>query len=1030
MKSFIRTVILITLCSLILVFPLIGTRAQDDGCNDLVIKALETTSANCLDIGRGEACYGNVKLSAEARDDVPTDQFVFNQPKDRVKVETIKTLKMNPLDLTTAEWGVSYMRIRANLPDTAAGQFVTVLMFGDTQVRDASVELNKDTGSEAPYTPMQAFYFRTGIGDAKGAGQCNQFPTSGVLIQTPKGGQKINLLVNEVELSVGSTILLESPGEPETLGELADSDGKEKPDNAPSEMRITTFEGEAKVTVNGVTTVVGPGQQARVELDENSRPVSEPTTTEYQTESGLNALINLVIEAADKNLIEFEGIPATATPAPTPDLAANSTVVEGVLALSGSGQTAVIGEGYTQPLRVRVVNAAGNPVSGVSVTFSTPNSGASATFASTAFLPLGGTGVFTRGGGMGLVGAGNTATVLSGADGVATSPLLIANDTPGTFTATAQDALSGAQTSFTLTNMSSNAVASVTPTGGSGQSTTVNSTFAGALTVRVANASGSPLSGIAVVFSAPTGGASGVFNTTGTASQTVVTNINGIAQSSLFTANGTAGSYSVIASVGTISGFFSLTNTPAGNPVPSISSLSPANTDAGSNGFDLTVYGSNFVAGSVVRWNGSDRTTTFINSGQLSATILGGDVASVGTATVTVFNPAPGGGISNGVTFTIDGPPNPVPTLSSITPTNATAGTGGFTLTVYGTDFIPGSVVRWNGSNRGTTYVSDTELTASISAADIAAAGNATVTVFTSAPGGGTSNPALFTIDPAPNPVPNLSTISPNSATAGASGFTLTVSGSNFIPGSVVRWNGSARGTTYNSSTQLTASIPASDVASAGSATVTVFNPGPGGGISGGATFTINPPPNPVPALSGISPSSATAGDPGFTLVVNGSNFVLGAVVNWNGSGRGTTFINSGQLEAYISAADIANAGAASVRVFNPGPGGGLSNAVNFTINPVPPPPPTLSGLSPSDATAGDGDFTMTVTGANFIPGATVLWDGAGLPTTWINSTTLQASVSAERIANPGSVTITVVNPNLPPGQGISNPQSFSIYGE
>jgi len=72
----------------------------------------------------------------------------------------------------------------------------------------------------------------------------------------------------------------------------------------------------------------------------------------------------------------------------------------------------------------------------------------------------------------------------------------------------------------------------------------------------------------------------------------------------------------------------------------------------------------------------------------------------------------------------------------------------------------------------------------------------------------------------------------------------------------------------------------------------------------------------------------------------------------------------------------------------------------------------------------------MTVTGANFIPGATVLWDGAGLPTTWINSTTLQASVSAERIANPGSVTSTVVNPNLPPGQGISNPQSFSIYGE
>jgi hypothetical protein len=99
----------------------------------------------------------------------------------------------------------------------------------------------------------------------------------------------------------------------------------------------------------------------------------------------------------------------------------------------------------------------------------------------------------------------------------------------------------------------------------------------------------------------------------------------------------------------------------APNPVPSLTSLNPATTQAGGNDFILTVNGSNFMDGSVVQWNGSARTTTYISATQLSAQIKSADIASQGSASITVFNPEPGGGVSNSLTFTIT--PQPPPTF-------------------------------------------------------------------------------------------------------------------------------------------------------------------------------------------------------------------------------------------------------------------------------------------------------------------------------------------------------------------------------
>jgi hypothetical protein len=90
-----------------------------------------------------------------------------------------------------------------------------------------------------------------------------------------------------------------------------------------------------------------------------------------------------------------------------------------------------------------------------------------------------------------------------------------------------------------------------------------------------------------------------------------------------------------------------------GNPVPAITSLSPSSKAAGSSSFTLTVNGSGFVNGSVISFGGTNKTTTFVSSIKLTATVSASDVSSQGTRNVKVTSPGPGGGTSNTVTFTV-----------------------------------------------------------------------------------------------------------------------------------------------------------------------------------------------------------------------------------------------------------------------------------------------------------------------------------------------------------------------------------------
>lgn len=358
----------------------------------------------------------------------------------------------------------------------------------------------------------------------------------------------------------------------------------------------------------------------------------------------------------------------------------------------------------------------------------------------------------------------------------------------------------------------------------------------------------------------------------------------------------------------------------------------------------------------------------------------------------------------------------PAPALTNLFPSSATAGGPAFTLSIYGTNFAGGDGVLWNGVPLPTTLVSVTELQAAVAANQIASAAIVSVTV--SIPGGMPSNALAFTINASALKAPTLTSLLPSSATVGQP-FTLTVNGTNFLNGARVQWNSAPLMTTYISSTQLQAAVPASDIAVPGIVNVTVLNPD--ASTSNALAFTINP--APVPTLTSLSPSSANAGGEALTLIVTGTNFAPDSVILWSAVSYGVTlvptYVGATQLSVSVPRDLIASAGTASVIVSNPG--GAKSNAVTFTINPAP--AVTLTSLNPSSATAGGPDFTLILNGTNFVREARVLWSSLGLlPATYVSATQLSVLVPALAIARSGTVSVSILTTG-----GYSNALIFTI---
>ncbi|HXP11510.1 MAG TPA: choice-of-anchor D domain-containing protein, partial [Acidobacteriaceae bacterium] len=190
------------------------------------------------------------------------------------------------------------------------------------------------------------------------------------------------------------------------------------------------------------------------------------------------------------------------------------------------------------------------------------------------------------------------------------------------------------------------------------------------------------------------------------------------------------------------------------------------------------------------------------------------------------------------------------------------------------------------------------------------------------------------------NPVPVAGSLSPASTPAGGADFTLTITGSNFISGSTVEWNGSPRLTAVVSPTRLTATIYASDIASMGTAQVTVVSPGNGAGASAALPFTISaglPPPPPAAPVVTLSPSSLTFTAQAITTtsaaqsvtLSNAGNADLTGISISIGGANAASFAETNNCGTAVGAGKSCTISA----TFTPGSAGAFSATVNITDN-------------------------------------------------------------------------------------------------
>ena len=179
----------------------------------------------------------------------------------------------------------------------------------------------------------------------------------------------------------------------------------------------------------------------------------------------------------------------------------------------------------------------------------------------------------------------------------------------------------------------------------------------------------------------------------------------------------------------------------------------------------------------------------------------------------------------------------------------------------------------------------------------------------------------------------------------------------------------------------------------------------------------------PTPVITGLFPSSITAGSQTFTLFISGTGFISNpqSQAFWNGSMRTSVLNNTTQqLAVTIMASDVATAGIGALTVSNPEPGG-PSLAATFVINPVQNGTPFIASLSPTSVSPGSGNFVLTVNGSGYVApvivnsvtqtaGSTVGVERRAADDYVRNSTQLTASVPGSNIASPAFASISVYN--------------------
>jgi trimeric autotransporter adhesin len=256
----------------------------------------------------------------------------------------------------------------------------------------------------------------------------------------------------------------------------------------------------------------------------------------------------------------------------------------------------------------------------------------------------------------------------------------------------------------------------------------------------------------------------------------------------------------------------------------------------------------------------------------------------------------------------------------------------------------------------------------------------------------------------------------------GAASAVITVTGTGFVPTTVINVNGAARTTTFTSSTQISVAMTGADVAASGSLSLTAVNPTPGGGTSAALSLPVN---NPAAGTIHLNPSMLTAGSTAATTVtVTGGLFVPASVVQVNGSARVTTFVNTTTLMFVATVADQVTTGTLAVTVTNPSPGGGTSSVANLIVAP-PAGTPVVTSVTSGGAPLNTAS-NIVVVGTGFNENSVVQLDGVALITSVANTRSLSATIPASALSLPVNHTITVNTPA--PDGGTSSSFPFTAY--